>query len=125
MFPPMSEQERFRRDTNTGRSFVIKARRDPNTFATHGDAAQAPQPDDEAVQVLDNTCRRPYPETSGVHLTHNQIRRSPVSPLHDIMQRIITAVVDRIMEAKINLEMSRVAEKATMGLLTSGLAAAG
>lgn len=41
-----------------------------------------------------------------------------------MMQRMITIEIDRIMEAKINIKMSRATEKALIDLPSSGHAAA-
>lgn len=89
-------------DANTDRSLVQIARRGSNAYQNRDDGAQVSQAFAEELQTLDYTNRHPFPEASEVDLTQDPIRMSAKTPLHIMIQMMITTVDDRIVEAKIN-----------------------
>lgn len=99
--------------------FFGTARRDLSLSAARNNAAKAFEQFAEALQALPNTNRYPYPNTLVIDLPQDPIRKNPKVLLLDMMQRMVTTEIDRIMGAKINTEMFRDAEEVLMDLLSS------
>lgn len=124
MVPPKSKFRHYLHDTNTGRCFVTVARREQDIPANRDEAAPAAQSFAETLQALDDTDLHPHTGTSPIHLARDPTGTTLGNALHNMIQKMITSEINRIVEAKLKTDMSQVAKEALMDMLPTGHAAA-
>lgn len=112
----LSKTIRFLQDTNTGRLLVIVAHMYPNAL-THDEVASIPQSFAEVLRVLDHPDHCLQPETSRINLERHEIYMSFHSPLHQMMQRIMTSEADSLVEVKLMTKHTWAIKEALMDML--------